>query len=300
MTDLPPPPAQLPRSENRSINLQLFSRWDSANIDTTSAGSSDPLTRGEFLYYDTKALIIQILRLSPTMAAKRPLNLEQIVKAASTSKNPVLVRKGIKIGDMLEELIRLKQISPKDSYALMTEEITQELLHLGNLAEKVAKEMKSLSIVYKTIQDHNDYLRSQLETYKAYLQNVRTQSGPAAQQKKTPKTQYLKFTHQKLENDGVICDTNVPENRYCNLTRRANIYFNLSSPFPGTFLISLHYKGNFLLTFGRDKAILEMDLKLDDLLEKQQLGVTKLDLEYVQFDVQKTLSLLNNSFLKNK
>jgi Ras GTPase-activating-like protein IQGAP2/3 len=32
---------------------------------------------------------------------------------------------------------------------------------------------------------------------------------------------------------------------------------------PGTFIIALHYK-------GRDAAILEMDLKLDDLLEKVQ------------------------------
>lgn len=30
---------------------------------------------------------------------------------------------------------------------------------------------------------------------------------------------------------------------------------------PGTFIIALHYK-------GREKAILEMDLKIDDLLEK--------------------------------
>lgn len=43
--------------------------------------------------------------------------------------------------------------------------------------------------------------------------------------------------------------------------RRPNIYFNISSPTPGTFIIALHYK-------GREKAILEMDLKIDDLLEK--------------------------------
>jgi hypothetical protein len=47
----------------------------------------------------------------------------------------------------------------------------------------------------------------------------------------------------------------------CFLHRRANIFFNLTSPSPGTFVIGLHYK-------GRDKAILEMDLGLDDLLEK--------------------------------
>lgn len=42
---------------------------------------------------------------------------------------------------------------------------------------------------------------------------------------------------------------------------RPNIYFNITSPTPGTFIIALHYK-------GRDRAILEMDLKIDDLLEK--------------------------------
>lgn len=46
--------------------------------------------------------------------------------------------------------------------------------------------------------------------------------------------------------------------------RRPNIYFNISSPTPGTFIIALHYK-------GREKAILEMDLKIDDLLEKVHL-----------------------------
>lgn len=45
------------------------------------------------------------------------------------------------------------------------------------------------------------------------------------------------------------------------ITRRPNIYFNITSPSPGTFIIALHYK-------GREKAILEMDLKIDDLLEK--------------------------------
>jgi len=46
-----------------------------------------------------------------------------------------------------------------------------------------------------------------------------------------------------------------------DVSRRPNIYFNITSPTPGTFIIALHYK-------GREKAILEMDLKIDDLLEK--------------------------------
>ena len=38
-------------------------------------------------------------------------------------------------------------------------------------------------------------------------------------------------------------------------------YYAQRASTPGTFIIALHYK-------GRDKAILEMDLNIDDLLEK--------------------------------
>jgi Ras GTPase-activating-like protein IQGAP2/3 len=85
----------------------------------------------------------------------------------------------------------------------------------------------------------------------------------------------------------------------------------VTSPTPGTFVIALHFK-------GRDKPILEMDLKIDDLLEKVSLLLdrnieipwliwithlhnatqqkdnnTVLDLEYVQLNVPKVLALLN-------
>jgi Ras GTPase-activating-like protein IQGAP2/3 len=49
-----------------------------------------------------------------------------------------------------------------------------------------------------------------------------------------------------------------------NFIRRQNIFFMVTSPTPGTFVIALHFK-------GRDKPILEMDLKIDDLLEKVSL-----------------------------
>ena len=72
---------------------------------------------------------------------------------------------------------------------------------------------------------------------------------------------------------------------------RNNIYFSVLSPTPGSFLIGLHYK-------GREKPIIEVDLQLDDLLEKQQENVQYLDLEYVQLNVNRVLHLLNVMFLK--
>jgi Ras GTPase-activating-like protein IQGAP2/3 len=82
---------------------------------------------------------------------------------------------------------------------------------------------------------------------------------------------------------------------------------------PGTFVISLHYKGPPLsqesvnpahedcdLDIGRNRGLLELDLKLDDLLEMQQNNHDELDLEYVQFNVPKVLALLNRRFARKK
>jgi Ras GTPase-activating-like protein IQGAP2/3 len=46
--------------------------------------------------------------------------------------------------------------------------------------------------------------------------------------------------------------------------------------------------------------LLELDLKLDDLLEMQKDGQEDLDLEYVQFNVAKVLALLNKRFARKK
>lgn len=77
------------------------------------------------------------------------------------------------------------------------------------------------------------------------------------------------------------------------------------------FLLSLSFVGGFatLLTsnysisicaLGRARGLLELDLKLDDLLEMQKDNQEDLDLEYVQFNVSRVLSLLNKRFARKK
>lgn len=53
-------------------------------------------------------------------------------------------------------------------------------------------------------------------------------------------------------------------------------------------------------SLGRARGLLELDLKLDDLLEMQKDGQDELELEYVQFDVPKVLALLNKRFARKK
>jgi len=289
LKELGTPPNQVQRKENKSIILPLFSRWETLIADNPSMLADSQLTQGDILYMDTKALMVQIVRTMPSLAKEKPLNLMRIAEAAATSHDPTLVRKGIKVRDMLYQL---EEIGVSDSkHEFMANEVAQEIIYLGSLKEKVMREIKSLEVVFKNICDHNNYLRSQLESYKAYLQNVRTQSGTQVVKGKEKKNKSnhifgpIKYTHSQLEKEGIIVESNVPENR------RSNIFFNISSPIPGSFIIELHYK-------GREKPILEMDLKLDDLLEKQQMGIQLLDLEYVRLNVNRVIYLLNKQFLK--
>ncbi|KAI8330166.1 Rho GTPase activation protein [Chlamydoabsidia padenii] len=320
MTEMGQAPSQVARKDNKTIDLPLFSRWEIPIQDlTTALMSENNITQNDILYMETKAIYVQLIRSLPHLSGALGLDLDYIAETAATTKDPQLVRKGIKVKDMLKELDDMGIIDHRDRYKLLVEEITQELTHLGNLKEKVLLELASLESVFKTILDHNTYLRGQLESYKAYLQNVRIQSSGAEKQTKksvgigvqvgghektmSTTTTYaghtnkkkgsgiqgpFKFSHSQLEKDGVISQSTVPE------SRRPNIYFAFTSPLPGTFIIAMHFK-------GREKAILEMDLKLDDLLEKQQDNVDLLDLEYVGLNVSKTLQLLNKTFVtRNK
>ncbi|KFY19292.1 hypothetical protein V493_08036 [Pseudogymnoascus sp. VKM F-4281 (FW-2241)] len=288
LAELGPAPAQLPRKDNRAINLPLFSKWETAIDDLTAALD---ITQEEVFFMEAKSTFVQIMRSIPgnPHVARRPLRLEKVADAAATSRNDaVMVRKGIRAMELLSQLQEMRVIDKGDGFATLRDEIEQELHHLGSLKDGVVLETEKLDEVFKTIRDHNTYLVNQLETYKSYLHNVRGQAeGTRRKQQQQKVLGPYKFTHQQLEKEGVIQKSNVPDNR------RANIYFNFTSPLPGTFVISLHYK-------GRNRGLLELDLKLDDLLEMQKDGQEELDLEYVQFNVPKVLTLLNKRFTRKK
>jgi Ras GTPase-activating-like protein IQGAP2/3 len=288
LQELGPAPAQLPRKENRAINLPLFSKWETPLDDLTAALD---ITQEEVYFMEAKSTFVMILRSLPpgSSITRRPLRLDRIAEAAATTKNDsVMVKKGIRSMELLSQLQDLGVIDKEDQFGLLRDEVEQELVHLGSMKDKVIEETRKLEEVFRTIRDHNLYLVGQLETYKSYLHNVRSQSeGKTRKQQKHQVLGPYKFTHQQLEKEGVIQKSNVPENR------RANIYFNFTSPLPGTFVISLHYK-------GRNRGLLELDLKLDDLLEMQKDNQEDLDLEYVQFNVTKVLVLLNKRFARKK
>ncbi|GAM86585.1 hypothetical protein ANO11243_045990 [Dothideomycetidae sp. 11243] len=281
-------PSQLPRKDNRAINLPLFSRWETALDDLTAALD---ITEEEVYFMEAKSTFVTILRTLPRNAVvtRRPLRLDRVAEAAATTKNDsLMVKKGIRAMELLNQLQEMGAIEKSDGFAALRDEIEQELHHLGSLKEKVIVETSKLEEVFQTIIEHNNYLNGQLETYKSYLHNVRGQTE--AQSKRSGNQKVLgpyKLTHAQAEKDGVLVRSNIPENR------KGGTYFNMTSPSPGTFIISLWYK-------GRNRGIFELDLKLDDLLEMQKDGNDELDLDYITLNVSRLLLLLNKKFARKR
>lgn len=156
LAELGSAPPQVPRKENRSIDLPLFSRWETPVQDIAQQLMSDSnVTKNDILFQETKSIFVQLIRSIPQLAHRRPINLASLAERASTAKDGMLVRKGIKVTEMLRELEELRVVDSRDNYRLMQEEVAAELVHLGNMKEKVLLESTSLESVYKTIGDHN-------------------------------------------------------------------------------------------------------------------------------------------------
>lgn len=214
------------------MELILFSRWETPIQDVATA-LMDNVSQNDLLYMEAKSIFVALIRSLPGSADKRPIRLENIAERAATTKDATLVRKGLKVKEMLRELEEARIIDRADEYKLMEEEVAAELVHLGNLREKVLQETRSLESVFKTICDHNNYLRAQLEQYKAYLSNVRLTSSKDkgsstgvgvvtvnGKEKKPGKVTVLgpyRFTHAQLEKEGIIVESNVPESRYVSI-----------------------------------------------------------------------------------
>ena len=210
------------------MELPLYSRWETPIQDLSTALMSDSVTQNDINYMEAKSIFVQLLRSIPQLADKRPVDLASLAERAATSKDPVLVRRGIKVNALLGELDSAGVVDRGDNFKIMQDEVAAEMIHLGNTKEKVVLETRSLEDVYKTIGEHNNYLRSQLEQYKAYLQNVRLTSSNEkgssgvgvvmvnGKEKKPVKSAIqgpYRFTHGQFEKEGIIMESNVPENR---------------------------------------------------------------------------------------
>ncbi len=160
------------------------------------------------------------------------------------------------------------------------------------------------------------------EAYKKYLQDVTSKCGVQTSNGKTKKKKDkvksgkeagpFKFPYSQLEKDGIIKESSVPkEKKYGCLppglgafsacviliplslsrlryARRSNIAFYFSSPMPGVYKVVVKV---------RAIKVTDMELELADLLERQQENRLDYITEYLTFDVNLLLHLLNTHFV---
>ena len=294
-------PAQVERPDNYTMELTLFSRWEKPIQDLTSTlMMENNMTPSDILYIETKSLFVQILQLLPNTGPVSSLS--NVAAEATKSGIKRLEHLGRRASYMLRELEELRVVDESALKTLMLDEVIAELVSLGNvhMQDKLKEDKESLLSVLEALKQHHTYLQGQFDTYQAYLQNVRLSSSvvqssdmngvigvlssPDRELKgdKPPHTLH-RFTYDQWERDKIIRASMIPSNRLSDIT------FHVHSPSPGSFMISLFCQ-------GRPEAFLEIDLKLDDLLEKLQDHQATVKVEYLELDTLRLYLLLDRLY----
>lgn len=272
LRELGKPPGQVQRSKNGTIEIQLFNLWETEVGDVDNNNNVD-LLRADMIFMEAKTLMINIIRAFPTghSIMKRPLDLHRIADFAGSCGETGIVKRGIKALSLLEEI----ETSNPDDYDLLVSEVDYELNQLGSLRESVETEAASLQKVYDIIKEHNEYLKSQLETYRSYLHNVRNHRNQH-------KLIFKRYTPSQLARDNIIGKWSIPKSRL------GNLFVSIVCPAPSTFVFSLIMK-------GRPEPIFVFDFKLDDLLEIKD---KEIDMSCMVVNVRGLISLVNRDFKK--
>jgi len=323
LTDLGPAPPQLSRVDNANVELKLTNRFqnsDSLGNSFNSQASSSSATGGigdnsfispEQLYDETKYLLITVLR--SLAANKEPgsatdnmgASLAEVAKHAAMHKNQDTVDNIKKIILNCKKLSQEGYLAEDDNYSQLRKDIVAELLNYESYINKTNIDLDKLRQVLAAIHQHNLFLQQQLDYYEKYLKNVRdncgTDSGSSSSGKKSKKEKEknkdkdkvdknnkkgpFKFSYSSMEKDGIITQSEVPEDR------RSNIFFSFSSESPGIYDVVLIY---------RTSPVSEIKLHLDELLEMQSNGQTEYETDFFKLNVNLLLYLLNKTFMSDK
>ena len=213
--------------------------------------TSTGLSEFDVTFMDTRSTLTQIIRAMPTLldppfscqnGFSGQIDMDHLFSGIQSrcSTESSIAKRMAQINANLQLLINKAGGSSEKEAEIKTnlgKAVSAELASLPAVKKKMAKEITSLQVVLQTIVDHTDYLRSQLDSYKTYLKNVRTQARktethriggahdyppPPNQQPEESRTSVkkdkkaagpIKFSFSQLEKDGVIVDSNVPDNR---------------------------------------------------------------------------------------
>ncbi|WFC94826.1 RasGAP protein [Malassezia brasiliensis] len=291
-------PAPVARADDATVELPLYSRWETAVCDGVRALLDERhMTPRDVLYIEAKSALVKLLRAEPMG------RLADAVAAVASSPHAPLQQQAARAHALVQELVEMGAVDAA-TWAPLADEVHAELALLDDAQEEVARELHSLREVLASLETQHADLLAQLATYQSYLQNARVSSHAGAQGgikgalgvisrsrrallgplASGPGTSH-RLTYYQLEQEHLFDQSLIP------VDRRPQIFFAFHSPSPGTFVIALHYK-------GRADPVLEMDLRLDDVLEQLREGHEQLPFEYVQLNLARLHALLARLFLR--
>eukprot|EP00002_Diphylleia_rotans_P009756 TRINITY_DN2009_c0_g1_i1.p1 TRINITY_DN2009_c0_g1~~TRINITY_DN2009_c0_g1_i1.p1 ORF type:complete len:740 (+),score=158.63 TRINITY_DN2009_c0_g1_i1:74-2293(+) len=289
LNDLGPDvPEQVPRPQNGIVNLHLYDRFGTKKVEEPAQKHVN-----EQLYIETKCLMINIFQQYPDLSIMAEAQ-DLVALLTSQLQMPRVVSRPKVADNMRKVIASLQKLAPDfpaecaENYAKFRKEALEEMSNFAVYHAKIHKEIQSLDSVYQTIKSHNQYLQDQFSTYQMYLVNVREKAYNPRDSKSKSKASAVKeykFTHVQLEKDGIIIESEVPENK------KSNVYFLIASSSPGVFTVQVHYKGVL-------KPIFETQLTLDDLLENQHNNELEVDMEHVRLSTNLLIHLLRKSFAR--
>eukprot|EP00004_Rigifila_ramosa_P020323 TRINITY_DN5269_c0_g1_i2.p1 TRINITY_DN5269_c0_g1~~TRINITY_DN5269_c0_g1_i2.p1 ORF type:complete len:876 (-),score=293.91 TRINITY_DN5269_c0_g1_i2:77-2704(-) len=277
------------RNKQTSNNKQQPKTNNKQTVEQASTADQQRL-HAQHIYVETKHLLFTLFRAMPEFS-KTAETSSGLLSALDTCQKLAHQTGDTKLSETIKKIIKNlsiletnRLVSRSDNFSDLRRDIAEEMANVEKLQTQMQKEFESLSTVYSSIKTHNQFLTSQLQTYEAYLDSVRQKAYTPKEGKKESGKE-VKVTHQQLEKDGVILESDVPEDR------RSNVYFIFTAPSPGVFLAQIFYK-------GRGKPVFEITLMLDELLEMQHTNELELTLDYMKLHVNLLIHFLRKHFIK--
>jgi len=271
----PEAPKEGEAEDDREIQLTLTNRFK-VEVEEESEIQK--------LYAETKELVIPILRLVPIQNTIQKLNLMDIleygIKHATENNNRDL---STKINQVLESLGRLEKeelVSKEDNYESFIHDVALEVANRSAIREQQRKEIIRLTNTLDNLTKYEGFVSEKINNYKDYVDACIKQTYNATAAKKS-----FKFSYKELQKRGVILDSEVPT------LSRGKTTFSISCTQPGAYEVKAKIAGVRVET---------MELKLDDLLERQFNHVDRLELDQITLDVNMTIFLLNEKFRGKK
>jgi hypothetical protein len=268
MVDLGPPPAVI-EDDDRDIQLTLTNRFK-VEVEEESEIQK--------LYAETKGLVIPILRLVPIQNTIQRLNLMDIleygIKHATENNNREL---SDKINRVLENLGRLEKeelVSKEDNYESFIYDVALEVANRSAIREQQRKEIIRLTNTLENLNKYETFANEKIDGYQAY-------ASQAIKESYNPTVKNVKSTYKELNKKGIIIDSEVPA------LNRGKTSFSITSTQPGVYEVKAKIAGIRVDT---------MELRIDDLLEKQANMIDRLELDQITLDVNMTIHCLNEKF----